>query len=859
MIRLFHPNTQKMDLIQYNGDYILDKICYSALITEELNGEFSLNLKVVITDKMDKGCYDLIVEGALLVVNDEYGDEYFRIASVDKDLDEIEIYARQITIADTLTMWLEDVRPKEQNGNGAINWIFDHAVGGNKWFRVASNIQTVKSANYVNKTLYEAISSADNSFLKRWGGEISRRGFELRIDEKVGENRGVVIRSRKNLIGFESSTNINELTTRIYPKGYNGITIKEKYVDSDNISKYPKIYSREYKFDDIRVNDENYTEGFSNLEEAQKEMTRRCKNLYEFEKIDKINAKYNINFVDLSKTEQYKNYSILEMTKIGDTVTVVEEKLGVNIEVRVLKRQYDVLEKRRVSTTLSDKDIRDKKKIPDFIQSELDKRPTNGQVKDEVNAGVADRPTNSEVNDKVNNAKDELEQAFEEEKNRLEGQIEKLPTFEDVKQEAIDTATGLLNAGIKDSNVVLKQNELLIMDTKDVDTAKKVWRYNVNGLGYSKNGYHGRYETAMTMDGAIVADFITVGTINADLIKSGTINANLIKTGIIDASLIKSGVMLADRIRGGMLTSIDENLKIDLSGKEGLIINNGNVSITNNRNTVFKADINGNLNIQGTIITNKNQGQLKLEGNKLEGYKNDYSQTPIYACGVWHPDQSASGTQAGFVSVSTSNALVGDSNGTLYMTGTNQGDIGGKIRYSVNEASTSGEFNFYKDGGVSLSCRQSGNDTAWGWRMNNEGYLLPLNNIQFNESIGSSDVPWHAIYTRKTLSERNLIKLNNDDSLKYILNDNIGEKEETETKQSICEYIKALDFGLYEQETDTKDFRLSKTKTIKPIQKTKNHEEYIDLMSYSSSLTIALQEAFKQIEELKKEIQELKK
>lgn len=65
--------------------------------------------------------------------------------------------------------------------------------------------------------------------------------------------------------------------------------------------------------------------------------------------------------------------------------------------------------------------------------------------------------------------------------------------------------------------------ELLIMDTSSIDTATKVWRWNINGLGYSSTGYNGTYELAMTMDGSIVADRITTGTMFADRIKGGTL------------------------------------------------------------------------------------------------------------------------------------------------------------------------------------------------------------------------------------------------------------------------------------------------------------------------------------------------
>lgn len=65
--------------------------------------------------------------------------------------------------------------------------------------------------------------------------------------------------------------------------------------------------------------------------------------------------------------------------------------------------------------------------------------------------------------------------------------------------------------------------ELLIMDTNSIETATKVWRWNINGLGYSNKGYNGPYTLAMTMDGSFVADFIKSGTMYADRIKGGTL------------------------------------------------------------------------------------------------------------------------------------------------------------------------------------------------------------------------------------------------------------------------------------------------------------------------------------------------
>lgn len=78
-----------------------------------------------------------------------------------------------------------------------------------------------------------------------------------------------------------------------------------------------------------------------------------------------------------------------------------------------------------------------------------------------------------------------------------------------VLNQAIANATALITNAMG-GYVVKTNDELLIMDTDNIETATKVWRWNINGLGYSSTGYNGKYALAMTMDGRFVADAITV-------------------------------------------------------------------------------------------------------------------------------------------------------------------------------------------------------------------------------------------------------------------------------------------------------------------------------------------------------------
>lgn len=96
-------------------------------------------------------------------------------------------------------------------------------------------------------------------------------------------------------------------------------------------------------------------------------------------------------------------------------------------------------------------------------------------------------------------------------------------SFRQQQQAAINNATNWLTSAdgyvvaVKDDDGTWK--ELLFLDAPDTATAKNVLRINTNGIGFSTTGVNGPYKNAWTIDGSLVADFITTGTINAALVK----------------------------------------------------------------------------------------------------------------------------------------------------------------------------------------------------------------------------------------------------------------------------------------------------------------------------------------------------
>ncbi len=122
--------------------------------------------------------------------------------------------------------------------------------------------------------------------------------------------------------------------------------------------------------------------------------------------------------------------------------------------------------------------------------------------------------------------------------SQLLKQISDIPAPSSILQAAKDNASALIKE-TSNGYVTLLRNaeglitEILICDRLNyLDPDAKIWRWNINGLGYSSTGYNGEFGLAMTMDGNIVADKITTGTMLADRIRGG----NLIMGGLDDVA-----------------------------------------------------------------------------------------------------------------------------------------------------------------------------------------------------------------------------------------------------------------------------------------------------------------------------------
>lgn len=480
IIKISHfPKGTPKDTVLTKTRTVLDNICRSCTVEEDItSGNYTLDAEFLVDSG---GLWNELVEESILKAKLDYGTEIFVIKKVKQQSRYITVAAVQMTIHACNTLWLEDVRPTNTNGQGALSHMLTNAIGKKKEIVLQSNISVMNTAYYQRKRLQEALFGADNSFIERWGGEVLRRGYTLSINDRIGMDRKVVIRRGKNLTGFEGTTDLDQLCTMAKGVGFDGIT-HEGYVMSPLAEQYDQYYPREFQYSDVKVKSENDTEGFDTLEEAQAELIRKVKLEYSKNHVDELRAEYNLSFIPLSMTEEYKHLAS-ETIYLGDTVKIQETLLGIDLKVRVISRKYDVMKQKPLSMTLSNIPIEEKRTT--VSDSAIIK-----QLKDQI------KQNNNSVAEYVQS---------------------------------------MINSGATNSYVLYRQNEILAMDNKDINSAINVVRLNKHGLAFSQTGYYGEYTYGFTIDGVLNASLIRTGILTAILIQSvsGDCSINL-ETGEVN-------------------------------------------------------------------------------------------------------------------------------------------------------------------------------------------------------------------------------------------------------------------------------------------------------------------------------------
>lgn len=345
MIQIYDPGNTKFD---FNGDVTLDP--YSCECTMVLNDAWSLELEAPI-DEDEK--FKHIVKEAVISAPTPISDkQLFRIYDTEKTDDSITAIALPVFCDSKDDHALLDVRPTGKNGQQAL----DILCAGSK-YSGESDITKAATAYYVRKNLMEAINGdIDQSFVNRWGGEILYDNYKIIINQRVGGNYGARAEFGYNLEGIKEHVDMSSVVTRIIPVAYNGYTLEGKapWVDSPNIKKYQKIYTRTIEFSEVKLKEDSTDDdenACNTLEELRNRLIEECQKQYAAG-IDLPEITYEVDVISLEGTEEYKDYKDLEKIGLGDDVKCSHHVLGIEITARATELVYDCINRRNKKVKL---------------------------------------------------------------------------------------------------------------------------------------------------------------------------------------------------------------------------------------------------------------------------------------------------------------------------------------------------------------------------------------------------------------------------------------------------------------------------------------------------------------------------
>ena len=464
--------------------------CISCVVTEERNGIYEMEFEYPITGVH----FDEIILGRIVTATHD-----------DKnDVQPFEIYARSIPdLRGVVTFNAHHISYKLSTVTvmpftagscaAALQGISTNSANANPFTFWTDKTVVGTFENTVPRLARNMLGGEQNSILDVYGkGDYEFDKWTVKLHLNRGVDTDVEIRYSKNLTDLNQDIDGSGTYNAVVPywadSEGNIVTLPEEVIVHTGVS--PQIaYLTDHNLVIIRTEDDEPIEvAYSKAVAVPMDMTSyfserpteaqlRAAAQTRLANSDAWVSSENltVDFVQLWQTEEFADYSALQRVGLCDTVSVYYPQVGIEaVKQKVVKTVYNVLLDRYDSIELGS------------LQTSL------GQaIKADV---LTDVPTTS------------------------------------MMQAAIEYATDLIRGGLGGYVVMTPgadgyPQEILIMDTPDVDTAVNVWRFNQGGLGHSSNGYNGPFsDIALTQDGKINASMITTGILNANIITAGTIS-----------------------------------------------------------------------------------------------------------------------------------------------------------------------------------------------------------------------------------------------------------------------------------------------------------------------------------------------
>lgn len=476
--------------------------------------------------------YDLLkpLTTSVTVTDDSTGKDVFigRVLKCPDSMDEQGLICKSVTCEGRLGWLYDSVQPYAEYKVVGVrtvlaSFISKHnaQVGDDKQISVGQVTVTGENNYTYSVNWVSTMDAISEQLVEKFGGEIQLRDQDgkVYIDylEHIGHGTDTKIELAVNLKTISREVDETSVITRLYPLGAKA-TDSEKRLTIGSVNG-----GKDYIEDSALVAKYGVISGTQTWDDVTQASILKTKATAYLKSANKAKKQYKITAVDLSTIDM--NF---EQFELGCWYRVVNPLMEIDEDLRI------------IGITIN---------LDNPEQSEL----TFGD-KFETMTGFMTAKTKS------------LQTAIDDSEFRNRQVIDS----------KIENATKLIT-GAEGGHVILdpteKPERILIMDTADINTCKSCIQLNKNGLGFWKSSdggsaKDGPYTNAWTIDGNLVASFITALTLTGLKINNGSGTFKVDENGNVVANKLSSK---SATITGGSIniqTSSQNTSAIQLSHNE---------------------------------------------------------------------------------------------------------------------------------------------------------------------------------------------------------------------------------------------------------------------------------------------------
>ena len=456
----------------------------SCKVTEERNGQYELHMEYPIDGQLiEELRYSRIIYATPA---DGKSPQPFRIYRITKplsgvveiDAEHISYHMSHIPVLPFEAVGMDPAFEGLKNNSAEENPFTIEKEGA--FGTALANSFKVAEPNNLRALLF----GSEGSVIDTFGGEWEFDHFRAILHKERGKDRGVTIRYGKNLTDLKQEENIQNTYTGICPywKGLNEdgteqiVYLPEKVLHSTSASNYP--YQRTKVVD--------FSSEFQESPTAV-ELREKGEKYIKDNDIGTPTVSLDFSFIALHETQEYADMTRIYHINLCDTVTVLFPALNVSTKAKVVKTVYDVLLDRYESITIG------------AVQAYLSAALAASQEK-AVEKAVA-------ISNSTANADYVTKTTF----NALSGAVGNAQRDIYHLQDFEEAITGVGGGYVVITIDENKQTDCLyiLIDSPVLSAAKKVYRWNEEGLSYTAGGIEkGTWVNIAGSDGKLSAGFL---------------------------------------------------------------------------------------------------------------------------------------------------------------------------------------------------------------------------------------------------------------------------------------------------------------------------------------------------------------